>query len=424
MIRSPRMTRWILLEKKAMVDSTGQCNTQYWMKDYGVCVMTRLGRPGLSDDEKAEVWKRWHSGESLSDIGRALSKHPASIFGVLRLFGGYQPAKRVRRASSLSAMEREAISRGLASGHSMRLIAAELNRSPSTISREINKNGGVARYRAAIADARAWERARRPKLCTLALNDRLRFIVASKLSQQWSPEQISGWLSITYPDNESLRVSHETIYKSLFVQTRGVLKKELQAHLRTQRVFRQSRANNTRGNARGGIIDAISIADRPSEIEDRAVPGHWEGDLISGSGNTHIATLVERQSRFTMLVKVAGKDTNSVVSALTRHVKKLPRHLRESLTWDRGMELADHKTFTMATATKVYFCDPQSPWQRGTNENTNRLLRQYFPKKTDLAAHTQAELNKVAKRLNQRPRKTLGYRTPGDTLNDSVALKA
>jgi IS30 family transposase len=304
----------------------------------------------------------------------------------------------------------------------MRHIAAELNRSPSTICREINKNGGIARYRAATADARAWERARRPKLCALALNGRLRFIVASKLSQEWSPEQISGWLSITYPDNESLRVSYETIYKSLFVQSRGVLKKELQAHLRTQRVFRQSRTNNTRGNARGGIIDAISIADRPPEIEDRAVPGHWEGDLISGSGNTHIATLVERQSRFTMLVKVDGKDTNSVVSALTRHVKKLPRHLRESLTWDRGMELADHKTFTMATETKVYFCDPQSPWQRGTNENTNRLLRQYFPKKTNLAVHTQVDLNKVAKRLNQRPRKTLGYRTPGDKLNDSVAL--
>ncbi|HIG44321.1 MAG: IS30 family transposase [bacterium] len=386
--------------------------------------MARLGRPGLSDDEKAEAWRRWHEGESLSDIGRVLEKHPASIFGVLRLFGGYQPTQRVRRASSLSSLEREAISRGLASDHSMRQIAAELNRSPSTISREVNKNGGVARYRAATADARAWERARRPKLCALALNGRLRFIVAAKLSQEWSPEQISGWLSVTYPDNESLRVSHETIYKSLFVQSRGVLKRELQAHLRTQRVFRQSRTNNTRGNARGGIIDAISIADRPPEIEDRAVPGHWEGDLISGSGNTHIATLVERQSRFTMLVKVAGKDTNSVVSALTRHVKKLPRHLRESLTWDRCMELADHKTFTMATETKVYFCDPQSPWQRGTNENTNRLLRQYFPKKTNLAVHTQAELNKVAKRLNQRPRKTLGYRTPGDTLNDTVALTA
>jgi IS30 family transposase len=386
--------------------------------------MARLGRPGLSDEEKAEVWKRWHEGESLSDIGRALFKHPASIFGVLRLFGGFQPAKRTRRESSLSAFEREAISRGLASGHSMRQIANELSRSPSTISREISKNGGVARYRAANTDAQAWDRARRPKLCELALNGRLRQIVASKLSVEWSPEEISGWLSFTFPDDESLHVSHETIYKSLFVQSRGVLKKELQAHLRTQRVFRQSRTNNTRGNARGGIIDAISIADRPPEIEDRAVPGHWEGDLISGSGNTHIATLVERQSRFTMLVKVAGKDTKSVVSALTRQVKKLPRHLRESLTWDRGMELADHKVFTMATETSVYFCDPQSPWQRGTNENTNRLLRQYFPKKTNLAVHTQADLNKIAKRLNQRPRKTLGYRTPGDILNESVALTA
>ncbi|MFK8020751.1 MAG: IS30 family transposase [Pseudomonadales bacterium] len=384
--------------------------------------MARLGRPGLSDKEKDEVWKRWHDGESLSEIGRALYKHPASIFGVLRLFGGFQPAKRTRRTSSLSSMEREAISRGLASGHSMRQISYDLNRSPSTISREIGRNGGAARYRAANADTQAWERARRPKLCALALNGKLRSIIALKLSQEWSPEQISGWLSFTFPDDESLHVSHETIYKSLFIQSRGVLKKELQVHLRTQRVFRQSRTNNTRGNARGGIIDAISIADRPPEIEDRAVPGHWEGDLISGSGNTHIATLVERHSRFTMLVKVNGKDTKSVVSALTREVKKLPRHLRESLTWDRGMELADHKLFSMATDTKVYFCDPQSPWQRGTNENTNRLLRQYFPKKTDLAVHTQAELKKIAKRLNQRPRKTLGYRTPGDTLNKHVAL--
>jgi len=388
------------------------------------CVMARLGRPGLSDEEKAQVWKRWHEGESLSDIGRALCKHPASIFGVLRLFGGYRPAQRTRRRESLCLQEREAISRGLASGHSIREIAGELNRSPSTISREISRNGGVKRYRAASADEQAWDRARRPKLCALALNGRLRNVVASKLAMEWSPEQISGWLPLAFPEEESMRVSHETIYKSLFVQSRGVLKKELQAHLRTQRVFRQSRTNNTRGNARGQIIDAVSISDRPPEIEDRAVPGHWEGDLISGSGNTHIATLVERQSRFTMLVKVDGKDTHSVVSALTRQVKKLPRRLRESLTWDRGMELADHKTFTMATDTKVYFCDPQSPWQRGTNENTNRLLRQYFPKKKDLSVYSQAQLNEVAKRLNQRPRKTLNYRTPADTLNESVALTA
>jgi IS30 family transposase len=386
--------------------------------------MTRLGRPGLSDDQKAEVWKRWHSGESLSDIGRALCKHPASIFGVLRLFGGFQPAQRNRRASSLSLHEREVISRGLASGHTMRRIACNLDRSPSTVSREVSRNGGVRQYRAANADDKAWDRARRPKLCALALNGKLRHIIAFKLAMEWSPEQISGWLPVAFPDDESMRVSHETIYKSLFVQARGVLKKELQAHLRTQRVFRQSRTNNTRGNSRGQIIDAISIADRPPEIEDRAVPGHWEGDLIAGSGNTHIATLVERKSRFTMLVKVDGKDTKTVVSALTRHVKKLPRCLRESLTWDRGMELANHKAFTMATDTKVHFCDPQSPWQRGTNENTNRLLRQYFPKKTNLSIHSQAELNRVAKRLNQRPRKTLDFRTPANTLNACVALTA
>jgi IS30 family transposase len=306
----------------------------------------------------------------------------------------------------------------------MRRIACNLDRSPSTVSREVSRNGGVRQYRAANADDKAWDRARRPKLCALALNGKLRHIIAFKLAMEWTPEQISGWLPVAFPDDESMRVSHETIYKSLFVQARGVLKKELQAHLRTQRVFRQSRTNNTRGNSRGQIIDAISIADRPPEIEDRAVPGHWEGDLIAGSGNTHIATLVERKSRFTMLVKVDGKDTKTVVSALTRHVKKLPRCLRESLTWDRGMELANHKAFTMATDTKVHFCDPQSPWQRGTNENTNRLLRQYFPKKTNLSIHSQAELNRVAKRLNQRLRKTLDFRTPANTLNACVALTA
>jgi IS30 family transposase len=237
----------------------------------------------------------------------------------------------------------------------------------------------------------------------------------------WSPEQIAGWLKRTYLNDTSLQVSHETIYRSLFVQTRGVLKKELQKHLRTQRVFRQSRHSNIRGLRRGQIIDGVSIAHRAPAVEDRAVPGHWEGDLIAGRGNTHIATLVERHARFTMLVKVDGKDTKTVVTALSTHVRKLPQLLRQSLTWDRGMELADHKTFTLATDTLVYFCDPQSPWQRGTNENTNRLLRQYFPKGTDLSAHSQTELNRIAQQLNQRPRKILGYETPADRLRASVA---
>ena len=380
--------------------------------------MARLGRPGLTDDQKAELWRRWHIGEGYSDIGRAIGKFPASVFGVLRLFGGYEPAVRTRSTTHLSLAEREEISRGLSAGYSMRDIAQQLGRSPSTISREIARNGGARRYRANIADEKAWDRARRPKLCHLALNGFLRRIVSLKLAQDWSPEQIAGWLKRRYPDDETMHVSHETIYKTLFVQSRGVLKKELQKHLRTKRPFRQSKKHNNRGARRGQIIDGVSISERPASIEDRAVPGHWEGDLIAGSGNTHIASLVERQSRFTMLVKVDGKDTKTVVSALSRQVKKLPIQLRQSLTWDRGMELANHTDFTMATDLQVYFCDPQSPWQRGTNENTNRLLRQYFPKKTDLSVHSQADLNKIAKKLNQRPRKTLDFMAPADKLNE------
>jgi len=384
--------------------------------------MPRVGRPGMSAAEKDELWRRWRTGAGHSEIGRVLGKFPASIFAVLRLHGGMMPPKQSRSEVALTLAEREEVSRGLSSGLSMRQIASDLSRSPSTISREISRNGGARRYRASTADEDTWDRARRPKLCRLAQSGRLRRIVANKLKMEWSPEQIAGWLKRTYPDDERMRVSHETIYKSLFVQSRGVLKKELQKQLRTQRVFRQSKKYNTRGTRRGQIIDGISISERPPEIEDRALPGHWEGDLIAGSGNTHIATLVERHSRFTILVKVNGKDTKTVVSALSKQVKKLPQQLRQSLTWDRGMELANHKAFTMATDTQVYFCDPQSPWQRGTNENTNRLLRQYFPKKTDLSIFSQAELNKVARRLNQRPRKTLDYETPADRLNACVAM--
>ncbi len=383
--------------------------------------MARIGRPGLTTDQKTEVWERWHKGQSLSEIGRAISKHPGSVFGVLRLFGGFQPAIRVKRADALNITEREAISRGLAAGLSMRQIATHLNRHPSTVSREISRNGGISAYRAVVAEEKAWDRARRPKLCVHARHGKLRQVVSQKLAVEWSPEQIAGWLPIAFPHDEVMRVSHETIYKSLFIQSRGVLKKELQSHLRTKRVFRQSRKNNTKGNPRGQINNAVSIADRPADIEDRAVPGHWEGDLIAGMGNTFVATLVERQSRFTMLVKVDGKDTVTVVSALTRQVKKLPEHLRESLTWDRGSELANHKDFTLATNTKVYFCDPRSPWQRGTNENTNRLLRQYLPKKTDLSIYSQSQLNQIAKKLNERPRKTLDFQSPAAKLQESVA---
>jgi IS30 family transposase len=316
--------------------------------------MARLGRPGLTDLQKEELWRRWRAGEGYSDIGRALGKFPASVFGVLRLHGGYTPRARKRPAGQLTLTEREEVSRGLSAGWSMRQIARHLGRAPSTITREVGRNGGIRHYRAHVAEDKAWERARRPKLCRLAQHGKLRRIVACKLARDWSPEQVAGWLKRTFPEDESWHVSHETIYKSLFIQSRGVLKKELQKHLRTKRPFRQSRQHNNRGARRGQIINGVSISDRPPEIEDRAIPGHWEGDLIAGCANTHIATLAERQSRFAMLVKVEGKDTRTVVAALTREVKKLPDQLRLSLTWDRGMELAAHKVFTVATDTQVY----------------------------------------------------------------------
>jgi len=261
----------------------------------------------------------------------------------------------------------------------------------------------------------------RPKRCLLAIHVKLQEVVASKLILDWSPEQISGWLKIRYADDESMRVSHETIYRSLFIQARGVLKKELVGHLRSKRRIRRSRHARIFKDARGQIVDAISIRERPAEIEDRAIPGHWEGDLIGGTKNSHIATLVERHSRFTALVKVQSKDTATVVAALSRQIRRLPTSLRRSLTWDRGLEMAQHKSFTVATDVKVYFCDPHSPWQRGTNENTNRLLRQYLPKRTDLSGYTQSQLDKIALRLNQRPRKTLGFQTPASKLHASVA---
>jgi IS30 family transposase len=380
--------------------------------------MAQLGRPGLSWSQKAELWSRWKRGESLSDIGRALQKHAASIYGVVHSNGGFAPIERSRSNLNLTLSDREEISRGIAAAISLRAIAARIGRSPSTVSREIAKNGGDGKYRAAKADEMAWDRGRRPKKCRLATNPKLRSIVARKLQMDWSPQQIAGWLKTEFSTDKSLQISHEAIYRTLFVQTRGALKKELVSHLRSGRTMRHSKASTTKGQTRGQIIDAISIRERPAEVEDRAVPGHWEGDLISGSFNTHIATLVERQSRFTVLVKVAGKDTKSVVQGLTREVRKLPAALRRSLTWDRGTELAAHKVFTVATDVQVYFCDPKSPWQRGTNENTNRLLRQYLPDGTDLSRHSQQDLNRIALRLNQRPRKTLSYRTPAVIMSE------
>jgi len=383
--------------------------------------MARTGRPGLAPEQMSELWQRWKAGQSMNGIGHALGRDRSAIHYVVRCRGGIAPSVRRRSRLALTLVEREDISRGIAVGWSIRRIADDLGRSASTVSREVTRHGGRSDYRATEADAGAWEATLRPKPCLLGVNRTLQRIVTSKLSLDWSPEQVSGWLKAEYPDDESMRVSHETIYRSLFIQARGVLKKQLLGHLRSKRVTRRSRNLNPEAQSRGQIVGAVSIRERPAEVEDRAIPGHWEGDLLSGSKNSHIVTLVERQSRFTALIKVPSRDTDTVVSALTRHVRKLPASLRRSLTWDRGKEMAKHQSFTVATDVKVYFCDPQSPWQRGTNENTNRLLRQYFPKGTDLSRHPQSTLDRVALRLNQRPRETLGFKTPADRLQANVA---
>ncbi len=378
--------------------------------------MEQVSRVWFTPKQKAELWERWKSGQCVADIARALERRNKSgVYRVLALNGGIAPAPRRRAAAALRLEEREEISRGIAAGCSIRRIAANLGRAASTVSREVQRNGGNGAYRASEADTRAWERAHRPKRSRLAVHPGLRWCVAQKLALQWSPKQISGWLKREFAFDQDMQVSHETIYRSLFVQTRGVLKKELMAHLRTARQMRQAKGGTTK-NGLGQIVDAVSIRERPAEAEDRAVPGHWEGDLLSGGNNSHIATLVERHARFAMLIKVPSKDTATVVGALAKHVRKLPQELRRSLTWDRGKEMADHKAFTVATDVKVYFCDPRSPWQRGSNENTNGLLRQYFPKGRDLSSYSQAYLNKIALRLNQRPRETLGFECPADRL--------
>ena len=385
----------------------------------------KLGmRFGLSASEKRDVWIRWKAGQTLHEIGRAFEKPHSCIRAVLLPRGGIPPLARRRSRLALRLAEREDISRGIASGLPLREIARRLDRAASTLSREISRNGGRPTYRAHAADDHAWDSALRPKKCLLAVSRKLRNIVASKLILNWSPEQISGWLKIQFPDDASMRVSHETIYRSLFIQARGVLKKELMDHLRSKRRMRRSRHATVSGQSRGQIVDAISIRERPAEVEDRAVPGHWEGDLLSGAKNSYIATLVERHSRFAMLIRVRSKETDVVVAALSRHVRKLPATLKRSLTWDRGLEMAKHKDFTVATDVQVYFCDPQSPWQRGTNENTNLLLRQYFPRGTDLSGYSQEQLDQVSLLLNQRPRKTLGFQTPADKLQASVASTA
>lgn len=383
--------------------------------------MARRTRIYFTDKQKADIWDRWERGESMSSIGRLFERESSSIYPLLSRTGGIRPLERRRSRFALTLSDREEISRGLSIGDSLRSIARRLRRAPSTISREINRNGGINIYRAAVSDKAAWTRACRPKLCKLACNKTLTTTVSHKLQKKWSPQQIAGWLKRMYPKDVSKRVSHETIYRSLYVQARGVLKKELLAHLRATRTIRRSRHASLKRDGLGQIKDIVSISDRPASIEDRAVPGHWEGDLISGPKNSNIVTLVERHSRFVMLAKINSRDTKSVIAALIKQSRKLPNELYKSLTWDRGKELSDHKRFTLATNIDVYFCDPHSPWQRGTNENTNRLLRQYFPKGTDLSVHSQAKLNAVARALNERPRKTLDYETPAERFGKCVA---
>lgn len=370
----------------------------------------------MSAADKTTLWDLWHEGFSHHEIARVVGVSAPSVFLSLEKYGGYRPQPRVRRSGALTMQEREEISRGLATGCSIRAIARELGRSPSTISREIKRNGGEGRYRAASAEKRAWSQAQRPKACLLALNRALRRVVERKLRKDWSPKQISGWLKLRYPHEESMRVSHETIYKTLFIQSRGALNKELRAHLRTERRFRQARTKTLKGRGQTAIVDGISISERPASVEDRALPGHWEGDLIAGDQTSFIATVVERKTRYVVLVRVANKETKTVVKALSRQMKRLPGLLKKSLTWDRGTEMAAHKQFSLATDMDVYFCDPYSPWQRGSNENTNGLLRQYFPKGKDVSGYSQRQLNAVADRLNTRPRETLGFHTPAEEL--------
>jgi len=384
--------------------------------------MSNRRRIYFTNEQKSEIWDRWQRGESMSSIGRLFDRDSSSIYPLLSRTGGIRPAKRMRSRLALTLVEREEISRGIVAQHTIRSMALSLGRSPSTVSREVRRNGGYNQYRAALADERAWAQTRRPKRCKLATSPWLRHAVSQKLILNWSPQQIAGWLKRAHPGDEAYQVSHETIYRSLFVQARGVLKKELLQHLRSKRTIRRSQHASLKRDGLGQIKDAVSIRDRPASVEDRAVPGHWEGDLISGSKNSHIATLVERHTRYVMLVKVANKETQTVVSALIKQAKKLPTELYKSLTWDRGKELAAHQQFTLATDIDVYFCDPQSPWQRGSNENTNGLLRQYFPKGTGLSVHSQVHLNKVARQLNERPRKTLEFETPAERFNACVAL--
>lgn len=383
--------------------------------------MKQRPRRYFTQTELAGVWDRWEKGDSLNAIARDLDRSHSTVQGALARSGGIRPAQKRRSRLALTLGEREEISRGIVAGLSMRTIAAQLGRAPSTVSREVNRNGGRRRYRANKADEATWERAERPKTCKLAQSPALARVVAEKLIGWWSPRQIAGWLKRTHPDDETMQVSHETIYKTLYIQARGALKQELIRHLRRTRAIRRSRHHTQKTSDHGRIVDAVSISERPPEAEDRAVPGHWEGDLFCGSNNSQIATLVERHTRYVMLVRVPSKDTKTVIRALIKQAHKLPRELYKSLTWDRGKEMADHKSFSLATDIEVYFCDPQQPWQRGSNENTNGLLRQYFPKGMDISNVHQNRLNAVARQLNERPRETLNFYSPAEKFAECVA---
>lgn len=375
----------------------------------------------LAKADVAFIWKRWGDGALFPQIARELEVPTGTVSYLIIKHGGISPRERRRSQASLTALEREEISRGIATGKSCRGIARDLGRAPSSISREIRRNGGRGDYRAQLADGDAWSRARRPKICELAKNERLKTLVSSKLTDDWSPQQISHWLVRTYPDEPQMHVSHETIYRTLYVQGRGALKKELVAHLRRSNGYRKNPRAQRKGLGRGQIVDALPISARPPEATDRAVPGHWEGDLLAGARSSHIVTLVERKSRFVMLLRLKERSAANVSEVLSRRIQKLPESLKQSLTWDRGLEMAHHKSFTVATDVKVYFCDPQSPWQRGSNENTNGLLRQYFPKGTDLTNVTQQQLDRIALKLNTRPRETLNWQTPAEVLAITVA---
>lgn len=382
--------------------------------------MIRKKERGLAPEQSAEMWRRWKAGESLREIGRAIGRDSGTVHWHIKQRGGIAAAAPVRSQHQLSLAEREEISRALVAGRSLRSIASELGRAPSTISREVLRNGGVQAYRAAAAEQCAWKKAARPKVWRLASNEPLRDVVSQLLQQDLAPQQIAGWLKREYENQPHMQVSHETIYRSLFVQAKSTLKKELLAQLRSKRQVRRTKA--LKDYKQGQIVGAVSIRERPASVEDRAVPGHWEGDLIAGAKGSHIATLVERHSRYVMLAKLGGKDSKTVVDALIERVKELPSNLMRTLTWDRGTEMAQHARFTVATDVQVYFCDPRSPWQRGTNENTNGLLRYYLKRSDDLSLYTQEQLDEIARRLNNRPRQTLGFEKPVERLASSVAL--